>query len=327
MSEPSHRIRGGRDELRIINYMSSQQEIVDPFGTTALGATDAPALTRIKMLLSYDGAPYNGWARQPNVTGIQQLVEDALAMVIRRPVRVIVAGRTDAGVHARHQVVHFDLTAEEYEGLPRRSTLEPCVALIRRVNGLLGREGGAVWAHEAQLAPEGFDARFSALARRYSYRIADGTHRWDPLSRHLTLWHREELDVDLLNKEATSILGRHDFLTYCKPKPRATTIRTLEEFSFERGPDGLIVAHLKADAFCHNMVRALIGAAVKVGDGTEQPGYLARRLALMVRDSKVKLSDPRALVLEEVYYPADDQVAERARLTRARRDVPEQNNP
>ncbi|GAA1413196.1 tRNA pseudouridine synthase A [Glutamicibacter uratoxydans] len=274
----------------------------------------------MRMVLGYDGAAYSGWARQPNVIGVQQLVEEALETLIRRRVRVVVAGRTDAGVHARRQVVHFDLTQDEFDALPRRAPLAPGPALVRRINGILGRQDGAVWVHEAQVAPEGFDARFSALARRYSYRIADGLERWDPLTRHLTTWHRSALNVEAMNAEAQSVLGRHDFLSYCKPRPDATTIRTLQEFTFERGEDGLIVAHLKADAFCHNMVRALIGAAMMVGDGREEPGFVASRLQAMVRDSKTKLSHPRALVLEQVYYPDDDQLAARAAQTRAKRE-------
>ncbi|MGO3761643.1 MAG: tRNA pseudouridine(38-40) synthase TruA [Glutamicibacter arilaitensis] len=299
--------------------MSTDPESIDPLGTIALGATQTPAWIRMRMVLGYDGAAYSGWARQPNVLGVQQLVEEALEMLIRRQVRVVVAGRTDAGVHARRQVVHFDLTEEEYTSLPRKAPLAPGPALVRRINGILGRQDGAVWVHEAERAPEGFDARFSALARRYSYRIADGQQRWDPLTRQLTTWHREELDVEAMNREARSVLGRHDFLTYCKPRPHATTIRTLQEFTFTRGADGLVLAHLKADAFCHNMVRALIGAAMMVGDGREQPGFLAERLELMVRDSKTKLSHPRALVLEEVYYPEAAELAALALQTRARR--------
>ncbi len=308
-------------------FMSAQSEIFDPLGTVAVGETRTPAWIRMRMVLGYDGAAYNGWARQPNVTGVQQLVEEALETLIRRRVRVVVAGRTDAGVHARRQVVHLDLTQEEFDGLPRRSPLAPGPALVRRINGILGRQDGAVWVHEAEVAPNGFDARFSALARRYSYRIADGIERWDPLTRHLTTWHREPLDVEAMNREAQTVLGRHDFLTYCKPRPDATTIRTLQEFSFTRTEDGVILAHLKADAFCHNMVRALIGAAMMVGDGREQPGFLASRLEEMVRDSKTKLAHPRALVLEEVYYPNADQLAARALQTRAKREDHDVDTP
>ncbi|WP_431712182.1 tRNA pseudouridine(38-40) synthase TruA [Glutamicibacter uratoxydans] len=277
------------------------------------------------MRIGYDGSAFHGWARQPNVVGVQQVVEEALFTLIRRPVRVTVAGRTDAGVHARAQVVHFDLTETEYAQLPRRAELEPPAALVRRLNGVLGAQEGAVLVLDAQRAEPGFDARFSALQRRYSYRIADGLERWDPLTRQLTMWHRNPLDVALLNAEAHSVLGRHDFLSYCKPRPDATTIRTLKEFTFIRNEEGIVVAHLVADAFCHNMVRALIGAALMVGDGREQPGFLRQRLVAMVRDSKTKLAHPRALVLEEVSYPPASELALRASLTRAKRRVDEVN--
>ena len=303
--------------------MSSHADPVDPLGALVTDGSAAPATIRLRMVLGYDGSAFHGWARQPNVLGVQQVVEEALFTLIRRPVRVTVAGRTDAGVHARAQVVHFDLTPEEYQQLPRRSPLAPAAALVRRINGILGAQDGAVLVLEADRAEDGFDARFSALRRRYSYRIADGLRRWDPLTRQLTLWHRQELNVEAMNTEAASVLGRHDFLTYCKPRPDATTIRTLQEFTFTRGTDGVIVAHLVADAFCHNMVRALIGAALMVGDGREQPGFMAQRLALMVRDSKTKLAHPSALVLEEVSYPAPGELAARAEQTRAKRRVDE----
>ena len=203
---------------------------------------------------------------------------------------------------------------------PEAPNLDPGYALVRRLRGVLGREGGSILVHEAYRAPEGFDARFSALWRRYSYRIADGPARFDPLTRAFTMWHKKDVDVDLLNAEAESLLGRHDFLSFCKPRERATTIRTLTEFTFERDESGIIVAHLKADAFCHNMVRAMIGACLMVGDGREKPGWVALRLEAAVRDSKNMLADPRALVLEEVAYPDDvEEIAMRAELTRTRR--------
>ena len=134
------------------------------------------------------------------------------------------------------------------------------------------------------------------------------------------MWHKAEVDVGLLNAEAASLLGRHDFLSFCKPREHATTIRTLTEFTFGRDAEGIIVAHLKADAFCHNMVRAMIGACLKVGDGSEAPGWVAMRLGQAVRDSRIMLADPRALVLEEVAYPLDGhEIARRAELTRTRR--------
>ncbi|PQZ96073.1 tRNA pseudouridine(38-40) synthase TruA [Arthrobacter sp. MYb227] len=294
----------------------------------ALAPSDAqtePALVRMCLRLGYDGSSYNGWALQPGLPTIQGVLEAALEMLIRRPIRTTVAGRTDAGVHARHQMVHFDLTEAEFASLNRGADLDPGYALVRRLRGVLGREEGRVLVHEAYLAPTGFDARFSALWRRYAYRIADGPARFDPLTRAFTMWHKKDLNLELLNAEAQSLLGRHDFLSFCKPRERATTIRTLTEFTFERDEAGIIVAHLKADAFCHNMVRAMIGACIAVGDGSQKPGWVAERLEMAVRDSKNMLADPRALVLEEVAYPQDQaEIAWRAQATRQRRVLDQQ---
>jgi tRNA pseudouridine38-40 synthase len=290
-------------------------------GAVPDASTAEPATVRIRMVLAYDGAGFSGWAVQPGRRTVQGELEEALALLFRRPMRTVVAGRTDAGVHARGQVVHFDLTPAEYGSLPRGKDLEPDTALLRRVRGVTSRIGGAVFVHEAAAAAPGFDARFSALWRRYSYRIADGPDLWDPLSRSTTLWHRTPLELELLNAEAAAMVGRHDFLSYCKPRAHATTIRTLEEFSFTRGDDGALVARLRADAFCHNMVRTLIGSVLWVGDGDQVPGWMARRLAEKVRDAKTRLAAPHPLVLEEVAYPDDAELGARAELTRARRQV------
>ncbi|GAA1356686.1 tRNA pseudouridine(38-40) synthase TruA [Arthrobacter rhombi] len=281
--------------------------------------TAAPAMVRIMLRLAYDGSGFSGWAVQPGRRTIQGCLEEALQLLFRRPVRTTVAGRTDAGVHARGQVVHFDLTDAEYRALPRGKNLTADEALLRRVRGVVSRIGGEVFVHEARAAAPGFDARFSALWRRYTYRIADGQERWDPLTRGTTLWHPHELDAELLNAEASSALGRHDFLSYCRPKDFATTIRTLEGFSFNRRDDGILVASLQADAFCHNMVRTLIGAVLRVADGEEAPGWIDRRIAEPVRDHRTRLAAPHPLVLEEVAYPDDWALAERAESTRARR--------
>lgn len=279
----------------------------------------APAVVRLKVTLAYDGAEFSGWARQPGLQTVQGRLEDGLELLIRRPVRVTVAGRTDAGVHARGQVVHFDLTETEFAGLSRGRDLAPEDALLRRLRGVLARHGQAILIRSAEVAADGFDARFSALARRYSYRIADGADRWDPLTRRVTLWHPERLDVDAMNAEAAHLLGRHDFLSFCKPRAGATTIRTLTGLRFERDEHRIITAHIEADAFCHNMVRALMGASLKVGDGREGTGWLKHRLVAQVRDSKTILAAPHPLVLEEVMYPAAEQLSARAEQTRARR--------
>ncbi|ASN21123.1 tRNA pseudouridine synthase A [Arthrobacter sp. YN] len=278
---------------------------------------------RVRLDLSYDGGPFNGWALQPGLRTVQGSLEEALALLLQRPVRVTVAGRTDAGVHARGQVVHLDLTEAEWLSLPRGHELDPAVALLRRLRGalsrILGDLTGAVEVHDAGLAPEGFDARFSALWRRYSYRIADGPERWDPLLRSITLWHKAPLDVSLMNSGVLALLGLQDFRSYCKPREGATTIRELQKFSFSRGSDGVIVATVQADAFCHNMVRSLVGSALRVGEELESPGWLHSRLLERKRDAKSVLAAPHPLVLEEVAYPSDAEMLARAELTRARR--------
>ncbi len=276
------------------------------------------------MDLAYDGGPFSGWAVQPGLRTVQGVLEEALALLVRRPIRVTVAGRTDAGVHARGQVVHLDLTEAEWVGLNRGVELDPAVALLRRLRGALSRGlgdlTGAIEVHSVTLAPEGFDARFSALWRRYSYRIADGPALWDPLGRYSTLWHREQLDVSLLNEGASKLLGLQNFRSYCKPREGSTTIRELQRFEFARGTDGVIVATVQADAFCHNMVRALVGSALYVGsEGREPRAGCYERLLEQKRDAKSVLAAPHPLVLEEVAYPSDDELLARAELTRALR--------
>ena len=240
--------------------------------------------------------PSAGGRVQPGLRTVQGVLEEALALLIRRPIRVTVAGRTDAGVHARGQVVHLDLSEAEWLGLNRGAELDPAVALLRRIRGALSRGlgdlSGAIEVHRVSLAPEGFDARFSALWRRYSYRIADGPALWDPLGRASTLWHREPLDVGLLNEGAAPLLGLQDFRSYCKPREGATTIRELQRFEFARGTDGVIVATVQADAFCHNMVRSLVGSALYVGEGVEAPGWLYERLLARQRDAKLRAGSP-----------------------------------
>ncbi|MCA4135144.1 tRNA pseudouridine(38-40) synthase TruA [Arthrobacter sp. M4] len=289
----------------------------------------APALggggfLRIRLDLSYDGGPFNGWAVQPGLPTVQGSLEEALELIIRRPVRVTVAGRTDAGVHARGQVVHLDITEAEWRALGRGRDVDPAVALGRRLRGALSRvltdQHGAIEVHDAGLAPTGFDARFSALWRRYSYRIADGPELWDPVLRGITLWHKAKLDTGLLNEGAVRLLGLQDFLAFCKPREGSTTLRELQRFEFARADDGTIAVTVQADAFCHNMVRALVGSALRVGEGLEKPSWLHDRLLARARDAKSVLAPPHPLVLEEVAYPDDDGLHARAELTRALRE-------
>lgn len=287
--------------------------------------TSEPSLVRVRLDLAYDGAPFSGWAVQPGRRTAQGALEEALALILRRPVRVVVAGRTDAGVHARGQVVHVDLAVEEWDRLARRSSEASGDVLVRRLRGALSRvlreETGALQVLRAVVPPEGFDARFSALWRRYSYRIADRPEDWDPVLRGITLWHPAAVDVGRMNAAADQLLGLGDFLAFCKPREGSTTVRTLQEFAFERTGDGVVVGRVRADAFCHNMVRALIGSALRVGEGLQDVGWLHERMLARVRDAKTRLAPPHPLVLEEVGYPESAvEMAERAELTRALRE-------
>ncbi|TLP95753.1 tRNA pseudouridine(38-40) synthase TruA [Nesterenkonia salmonea] len=283
---------------------------------------------RVRLDLAYDGNAYRGWAHQPGQPTVEGTLREALATVIRREVPVVVAGRTDAGVHARGQVLHLDLSADEWEQLARGRAIPPEKAMRQRLNGVLGREDGAVVVHQVRRVSDDFDARFSALTRTYTYRIADRLELRDPLRRHDTAWLNPsrklqpsgQLDVPLMDAEATSILGLHDFGSFCRPRDHATTIRQLTEFTISRGHDGVITAQITADAFCHHMVRALIGACIDVGEGRRQPGWLMDRLSDPVWDERVRLAPPQGLVLERVDYPDQDQLAVRAGQTRARRE-------
>jgi tRNA pseudouridine38-40 synthase len=283
-------------------------------------------LVRVRLDLAYDGTGFAGWASQPGLRTVQGSLEDALATVLRsaahdeaRP-RVQVAGRTDAGVHARGQVAHVDLTPRQWEHLPGRSGREPGEALVSRLGGVLDHD---VVVRAAAGAPEGFHARFSALRRGYTYRVADAAAARDPLRRAWVLWTRRPLDVDAMHAAVQPLLGVRDFASFCKPRPGATTIRELQELRWERpagGPDaGLVVAHVVADAFCHNMVRALVGASLAVGEGRRPVGWPAEVLAARVRDAAGGVVPAHGLVLESVTYPPDDELAARARSVRAMR--------
>jgi len=278
---------------------------------------------RIRLDLAYDGTHFRGWARQPGLRTVQGTLEDAIARVLGGQPRLVVAGRTDAGVHATGQVAHLDLDEEQEHRLrsraSRRGTGDPVAVLAGRIRGVLGAYSD-VTVHRTTIAPDGFDARFSAVWRRYSYRIADQATGYDPLERHRTTTVRAPLDVAAMDAAARSLIGLHDFAAYCKPREEATTIRTLLEFDWHRDADGVLVANVKADAFCHSMVRALVGGCVAVGQGRLDVDDLAS-----IRDEGERTSDftvlaARGLTLTEVGYPADDQLAARAERTRARRD-------
>ncbi|ROR36929.1 tRNA pseudouridine38-40 synthase [Curtobacterium sp. JUb34] len=279
---------------------------------------------RLRLDIAYDGAAFSGWARQPGLRTVQGALEAALATVFTRwgePPLLTVAGRTDAGVHATGQVAHLDLSAEQLDALSakRGSGRSPLDGLVKRVNGIAAPEGDVV-VTRASLAPDGFDARFSPLWRRYEYRIADADAPRDPRRRGHTVWHGASLDPAAMERGALRLLGLHDFATFCKPREGATTIRTLQEFRWDREPDGVLVARLQADAFCHSMVRAMVGATIAVGEGRFGPERLEELRVAETRTSAFKTAPARGLTLTEVGYPADGELAGRAEQTRARRE-------
>ena len=271
--------------------------------------------------MAYDGTEFHGWAAQPGQRTVEGILAGALSTIFRTDVALTVAGRTDAGVHARGQVVHFDIDTAAWEALPGRSDLPPGSSLLRRVNALLAREASGprgsadVVVHRARLAPDGFDSRFSALWRSYSYRVCDDLRAFDPLRRRDVLWLAESVDVDAMNRAATGLLGEHDFISYCKPREGATTVRELQSLRASRR-DGLIELTAQADAFCHSMVRTLVGSLLRVGLGTRDEQWPARRLSQRSRNGEVVVAPAHPLTLEHVEYPADSELAGRAALTR-----------
>jgi tRNA pseudouridine38-40 synthase len=272
----------------------------------------APDLLRLRIDLSYDGSAFHGWATQPGLPTVQQTVEEALwrALALAEPPGLTVAGRTDAGVHARGQVAHADV--------PAASWTAAAGSAARRLARILPPE---VRVAAIGRAPAGFDARFSALWRRYSYRVSDDPALADPLRRHDTLWYRRPLDLDRMNAAAAACLGEHDFAAFCRSRVGATTIRELLRLYWVRAEPGVAVATVTADAFCHNMVRALAGAMLSVGDGSRPPEWLGQVLAARQRDPAVRVAPPHPLCLEEVGYPEPAAMASRAVMTRRTRTL------
>lgn len=247
-------------------------------------------------------------------------MEAALGRILRidPPPPTTVAGRTDAGVHARGQVCHVDVPASRWQALPGRSTRSPAAALVHRLAGVLPPDV-RVWS--AGVASPGFDARFSAIGRRYAYRVADAPYGVDPLLRRFVVWHARRLDIDRMNAAGELLLGEHDFGAFCRRREGATTIRTLTRLRWRRTGADIIEAAVEADAFCHNMVRALVGALLAVGDGRHPVGWPREVLLAGVRDPAVNVAPAHGLTLEQVDYPPDDRLAARAQAARRVREL------
>jgi tRNA pseudouridine38-40 synthase len=276
---------------------------------------------RLRIDLAYDGGDFHGWAAQPGLRTVQGELEAAWATVLRMPAPSLTcAGRTDTGVHARGQVAHLDVDEAVLTAAAGRYDGDPIAAVTRRLNGVLPPD---LRVRRVVAAADGFDARFSPLWRRYAYRLCDGVP--DPLARaHVLAWPRP-LDVDAMNEASAALLGLRDFAAYCKQREGATTVRTLLDLSWAREGD-VLTGTVRADAFCHHMVRSLVGALVAVGEGRRPADWPAEVLIAGsrdgARDSAVTVVPAHGLTLEEVGYPPDAELTARARQARARREAP-----
>ena len=273
---------------------------------------------RLKIDLSYDGTHFAGWAKQPDQRTIQFEIEDALTRMTRHPVSTIVAGRTDAGVHARHQIIHVDIPAAPHISRYRPDETEWDIEnFYFRINQILSRD---IRINSVVEAPANFHARFSAEARHYRYKILDNNRVLSPLQRvDATTWFRE-LDIDLMNEASAQMLGQQDFATFCRFRPNSTTIRELQRFEWSRDSDGFVIADLSADAFGWNMVRNLVGAAVCVGESRYPVSWMKEILTAKSRVSDSYVFPSSGLTLMHVDYPADEDLLARIDMTLARRD-------
>jgi tRNA pseudouridine38-40 synthase len=261
-------------------------------------------LVRFMLEIAYDGTSFSGWARQPSRRTVCGVIEDTMSMVLRHDVRLTVAGRTDAGVHATGQVAHTDLPAPP------------------DVNRLARALPPDVRVRSIRPAPAGFDARFSAVRRHYVYRVCD--HQWtaDPLRRHDTVTWPRALDVEALNKASDLLVGLNDFVAFCRRREGATTIRDLQRLHWTRTSDTVVQAAVSADAFCHSMVRSLVGALLAVGEGRKPIEWPATLLKADTRPSTITVAPAHGLTLAGVDYPPPDQLAARAEQTRNLREHP-----
>ena len=261
---------------------------------------------RLRIDLSYDGTNFSGWAIQPDRRTVQQCIEEAIRTVAQAKAETIVAGRTDAGVHATGQVIHVDV--------PESLELDD---LAYKLNRILDED---IRINQTQVAPTAFHARFSALRRYYEYRILDENRVIPPLARFNTApWYRG-LEVDQMNDASALLLGTHDFAAFCKFREGATTIRTLETYKWRRDRDGYLVGDVVADAFCYSMVRNLVGAIVCVADGRKESDWISTLLENKERVSDSLVFPARGLSLYKVDYPDDAELLERAAKTVARRE-------
>ena len=266
-------------------------------------------MVRVRIDLGYDGSAFAGWALQPGQRTVAGELAGALRVVARllEPPRLVVAGRTDAGVHARGQVAHVDLSEPSWNPISN--------SLADRLNGVLPRD---IRVRRAVEAPAGFDARFSAQWRRYAYRVFDRPGTVDPLIANFVVPVPWQLDLAAMNRAGAQLLGLNDFAAFCRYREGATTIRHLVRLEWRRS-DEFAELTVVADAFCHGMVRSLVGSLLPVGSGRRPEAWPLELMRAGAREPTVMAADPAGLVLEEIGYPPDDGLEMQAELTRRRR--------
>lgn len=266
----------------------------------------APEGGRFRLDISYDGTDFVGWARQPGLRTVQGVLEESLGKVLREPVQLTVAGRTDAGVHAEGQVAHFDTVTEV-----------DADKLVHRMAKFLPAD---VRITGVRPVPAEFDARFSAVRRHYIYRLTMAPYGADPLAARSVVSCRA-VDLEAMRAASRTLLGLHDFAAFCRRREGATTVRELQRYDWMRDGDRLN-AYVSADAFCWSMVRSLVGAVLAVGEGRRTPEWVAGLLAERSRSSSVTVAPARGLSLVAVDYPAASDFAARNAQTREMRSVP-----
>jgi tRNA pseudouridine38-40 synthase len=274
-------------------------------------------LTRFRIDLSYDGTDFAGWAKQPKLRTVQGEVISVMNKIFGgsdSDYGLRVAGRTDAGVHAEHQVVHVDLSQAQLKRLGRNKDIR------LKMNSLLDPDVRIIKVTEV---PAAFHARYAATHRRYRYTIADSTSGWNPLRARYNLWLKFPLDLEAMQAASKEFLGLHDFAAFSKPKPKATTIRELRLITVSRNKalGNVIEIELLADAFAHNMVRSIVGALIKVGAGRATPKDVARVLKSRSRAHPFKVVTPEGLSLIEVGYPAEKDYAKQVLITQHTRSL------
>ena len=251
-------------------------------------------MTRVRMLVAYDGTGFHGFSENLDVRTVGGELARALETVLRQPVNLIVAGRTDRGVHAWGQVVHFDVDQPEPD----------LVGLQRHLNSMLGP---AIVVRSAEVASAGFNARRSAVARRYRYTVLNRPVP-DPFLA-TTTWHvAEPLDLAALRLACDPIIGEHDFSSFCRvPKriPDASLVRLVYDARWHDVGDGLLRFDIDASSFCQQMVRALVGTMVPMGLGRQRAGEMAGILRARTRSVANRIAPARGLCLWEVVYPGE----------------------